>query len=393
MKIRLAVVAATLFVMALPTSAPAQQSVADVLSFLVVTPPAVQTGDPALDRVAAQATRDTLSRSLLAALATQPLTSSSSGFTYRFNPALGTVERSSGSFGPFFVERAATAGEGRAAFALSFQYATFTQLDGMDLRDATLVTTSNRFVDETQAFDVETLRLEIRAATLTVSGSYGVTDRIDIGGAVPIISLKVDGARTDTYRGAQFQRITATATDARLGDVLGRVKVNVARGPWGGFSVGGDLRLPTGSEENLVGAGRAGERVFVIASAGSGAITSHFNAGISRGGISGGFDYGAAVAGTPTARLTIVGELFGHRLDDIGRIASSIAPHPTIPGVRTLRLVEGGDTTTTLLGSVGMKWNLSSEWLLSANLLVPINDAGLTPRIVPSFSLEYNLGR
>jgi hypothetical protein len=392
MKSRLAVAAAALALW--PAAAGAQQqSVSEILSFLVVTPPAVQTGDPALDREAAQATRDALSRSLLAALATQPLTSSSSGFTYRFNPGLGTMERSSVSFGPFFVERAATAGAGRAALAVSFQYAKFDQIDGMNLRDGTLVTTSNRFADETQPFDVETLQLEIRATTMTVSGSYGVTDRVDVGAALPIVSLKVDGSRTDTYRGAQFQRIAATASSTRLGDMIGRVKVNVAKGPWGGVSLGGDVRVPTGSEDDLVGAGQAGQRVFFIASAGTGGLTSHFNAGVSRGGVSSGFDYGAALAGSPTARLTVVGELFGHRLSNLGRIAPAVAPHPTIAGVNTLRLVLGSATTNTLLGSLGLKWNLSRGWLLSANVLMPVNDAGLTPRFVPSVSLEYNVGR
>lgn len=372
---------------------PPSQSISDVLSFLVVTPPAVQTGDPALDREAAQATRDTLARSLLAALATQPLTSSSSGFTYRFNPTLGTMERSSTSFGPFFVERAATAGTGRTSLALSFQYASFRQVDGMNLRDGTLVTTSNRFVDEAEAFDVETLRLEVRAATFTVSGSYGVTDRLDVGVAVPVISLQVDGWRTDTYRGTQFQQITASASGLRLGDLVGRVKFNAAKGPWGGFSLGGDLRVPTGSEENLVGAGQAGQRVFVVASAERDGLTSHFNFGVSRGGVSNGFDYGGAVAGSPTPRLTIVGELFGHRLSDIGRIAPLLAPHPSIRGVETLHLVQGSRNTTTLLAAGGVKWNLSSEWLLSAHVLVPLTDAGLTPRFVPSVSFEYNVGR
>lgn len=376
-----------------PSVAAAQQSVSDILSFLVVTPPAVQTDNPALDRAAAQATRDTLARSLLAALANQPISSSSSGFSYRFNPALGTVERATGGFAPFFVERAATAGAGRGAFAVSFQQARFTQLDGMVIRDGTLVTTSNRFTDEARAFDVETLALDIRATTVTLSASYGVTDRLDIGVALPVVSLRVEGTRTDTYRGSVYQQINASASSTRLGDALGRVKVNVAKGPWGGVSVGGDLRVPTGSEENLVGAGRAGQRVFVIATAGSGAVTAHVNGGLSRGSVSGGFDYGAALSGSPTARLTIVGEVFGHRLSDIGRIVPSTAPHPTIIGVQTLRLVEGDTSTSTFLGSIGMKWNVASGLLLSANVLVPFSDAGLTPRWVPSVALEYNVGR
>ena len=390
MTFRLALAA---LVVAVPAAAFAQESTSDVISFLVVTPPAVQTGNPALDREAAQATRDTLSRALLAALATQPLASSSSGFTYRFNPTLGTMERSSGSFGPFFVERAATAGTGRAALAMTFQYASFTHLDGMDLRDGTMVTASNRFVDEQEAFDVETLRLELRAASMTVTGSYGVTDRVDIGVAVPFISLSVDGWRTDTYRGTQFQQIAASASSVRLGDLLGRVKVNVAQGSAGGFSIGADVRVPTGAEEDMAGAGRSGQRVFAVASAGSGPVTSHFNVGISRGGVSSGFDFGAAVAGSPAPRVTLVGEVIGHRLSDIFRIAPLLAPHPTISGVETFRLIEGERTLTSLMGSVGMKWNLSNEWLLSAHVLLPLTNGGLTGRFVPSVSLEYNLGR
>jgi hypothetical protein len=389
---RLAAVAAALLLW--PAAAGAQQqSVSDILSFLIVTPPAVQTGDPALDRAAAQTTRDALARSLLAALATQPLTSSSSGFTYRFNPTLGTMERTSVSFGPFYVERAATAGRGRGAVAFTFQWASFDKIDGMNLRDGTMVTTSNQFVDEAQPYDVETLRLQIRAATATVEGSYGVTDRLDVGAALPVISLSVNGWRTDTYRGSQFQQITASATTTRLGDLVGRVKLNLTKGPWGGVSIGGDLRVPTGSTENLVGAGQAGQRIFVIASGGTGSVTSHFNFGVSRGGVSGGYDYGAALAGSPTPRLTIVGELFGRRFSDIGALTPLVAAHPTIVGVDTYRLVQGPEGMNTLLGSLGFKWNVSEGWLVSANVLMPVNHTGLTPRFVPTVALEYNIGR
>jgi hypothetical protein len=389
----MAAVAAALLLWPAAAGAQQQQSVSDILSFLIVTPPAVQTGDPALDRAAAQTTRDALSRSLLAALATQPLTSSSSGFTYRFNPALGTMERTSVNFGPFYVERAATAGSGRGALALTFQWASFHKIDGMNLRDGTLVTTSNQFIDESQPFDVETLRLEIRAATATIEGSYGVTDRLDVGAALPVISLSVNGSRTDTYRGSQFQQITATATTTRLGDLVGRVKVNVTKGPWGGLSIGGDLRVPTGSTENLVGAGEAGQRIFVVASGGTGAVTTHFNFGVGRGGVSSGYDYAAALAGSPTPRLTLVGELFGRRLSDIGALTPLVAAHPAIAGVDTYRLVQSLEGTSTLLASVGFKWNVSEGWLLSANVLVPVNQTGLTPRFIPTFALEYNLGR
>src|SRR5207245_70258 len=80
-------------------------------------------------------------------------TTSSGAFVYQLNPELGTVERSTQSFGPFFVERASTAGRGETSFAVTFQHLRFTSLDGHNLRDGTFVTTANKFRDETAAYD------------------------------------------------------------------------------------------------------------------------------------------------------------------------------------------------------------------------------------------------
>src|ERR1700712_4458730 len=109
--LRAAVLAAGSFIVA---AAPASaQSVTDVLTFLV-TNQSVSTGSVERDRAAAQATSVTISRALAANLATLPVTSSSGAFVYRLNPDLGTVERATHSFGPFFTERASTAGRYQA---------------------------------------------------------------------------------------------------------------------------------------------------------------------------------------------------------------------------------------------------------------------------------------
>src|SRR5215471_9840746 len=80
-----------------------QQTVSDILSFLL-TNRSVSTGDFVHDEQAAALARDTIKGFLLLDLATLPISASSGGFTYRLNPTLGTVERASDSFGPFFVE-------------------------------------------------------------------------------------------------------------------------------------------------------------------------------------------------------------------------------------------------------------------------------------------------
>src|SRR5262245_4063256 len=160
-------------------SSSSAQSVSDVLSFLV-TNQSVPTGSIERDRVAAVATSTTISRALLANLATLPVPTSSSGFVYRLNPELGTVERVTQSFGPFFVERAITAGRGQVSLGMTFQQLHFTALDGHNLRDGTLVTTANQFVDESAPFDVDQLTLAIDGSVATFYGNVGITDRIEV---------------------------------------------------------------------------------------------------------------------------------------------------------------------------------------------------------------------
>ena len=86
---------------AFSSPASAQTTVSDVVGFLV-TNQAVPTDDIAGDRAAAEAARDTISRALLVNLTSAPLATSSSGFLYRLNPQLGTVERATESFGTIF---------------------------------------------------------------------------------------------------------------------------------------------------------------------------------------------------------------------------------------------------------------------------------------------------
>ena len=158
------VTVATLVVSA--PSAFAQRSLSDVLSFLL-TNRSIPTDDFARDEQAAAATRDTISRFLLLELTRLPVSSSAGGFTYRLNPRLGTVERSSDSFGPFFTERALTAGARHGSFGLNYQIANFTSIDGRNLRDGTLVATASKSRDQSLPFDVETLSLRARASMAT----------------------------------------------------------------------------------------------------------------------------------------------------------------------------------------------------------------------------------
>ncbi len=397
MRTRLLSFGFALLVVAVASPAAAQQTsqaqtMNDVLSFLL-TNQSVRTGDIALDQAATAATRDTISRALLIDIATMPLGSSSGGFTYQFNPALGTLERRSSTFGPFFVERALGAGPNRLTLGLAMQYSRFDTLDSNNLRDGQFVTTANQFVDEKAPFDTDSLTLRLEASTFTVSARYGVTSRLDVGALLPFVSLQLDGQRVNTYRGTSVVQAVASATRMGLGDVGVQAKYQAVGTAGSGFAVAGDVRLPTGRSEDLLGAGRAAIGFLVIGSFESGPLAVHANGGYSMGGISDELRFGGAAAFAATPQLTVGGEIFGRRLLDVGRITQVAFPNPTLLGVDTYRLLPTGGSTMPVLGAVGIKWNIATTWVLDAHVLVPVSHSGLTASLTPVVGVERAFGK
>jgi hypothetical protein len=368
------------------------RTVQDILRFLV-TNQGVVTSDFEKDREAAEATSATLTRALLSAIATLPVSTSSSGFTYRLNPALGTVERASETFGPFFVERALTSGAGQASFGFTLQHASFQSLDGHDLTDGEFVTIANQFTDEPQPFDVETLTLDVSTSTATFYGNVGLNDRIDVGVAVPVVRLEISGARNNTYRGQALLQARARAETVGLADVAVRSKVRLTGDGPGAVSAGVEVRLPTGRDENLLGAGDLALRFHGMASAEAGRTSVHGNFTLGTGGVGREVSYGGAVAVAATPQFTLVGEVVARRIAGVQRITEVIAPHPEIALVNTMRLVPDGRDQTTAFAVTGFKWNVGGTWLLHGHVLWPMTESGLTARLTPTVALDYSFTR
>jgi hypothetical protein len=375
-----------------PTPASAQQNVADALTFLV-TNQSVETGSVERDAAAAAATSTTISRALLANLATLPVTSTSGAFTYRLNPAIGTVERSTQTLGPVFVDRALTSGNGSGSIGLSFQHLHFTTLDGRKLRDGSLMTTANQFVDEAAPFDIDQLTLNLDADVATLYGNVGIGSRVDISAAAPLIWLRVDGTRINTYRGRQFTQATASARAIGLADLLLRGKVNVIDEESATFGAALDVRLPTGRSEDLLGTGKASVRASAIGSLEGARASAHANVGVAFGGLANEFDYGAAVASAAGSRLTFSVDAVGRWVDTPGDIREVSQPHPTLAGVQTIRLLPGTSHLNTLMIAPGFKVNVTGTWVLLANVGVPMLKGGLRAPVLPFVGLEYSVGR
>jgi len=366
----------------------AAQTPADIISFLV-TNESVPTGDFQKDQAAAAATRDTIARALLVNLATTPIATSSSGFVYRLDSELGTPTRVSDSFGTFFVERAMTSGRRRFALGASGSTAHYDRLDGLNLTDGTLITTANQFRDEPTPFDTERLTLKINTSTFTVFGTYGVTDRLEIGGAVPLVQLHVEGSRVNVYRGQTFVQATGSADASGMADIALRAKYRLTNSRTGGFAIATEVRLPTGDETLLLGAGQTAVRVIAIGSIENTRVGVHGNAAIVGGGASDELDASGAVTFAVSPRVTLTGEVLYRRLSDLHDIIASTAPHPTIAGVDTLRLVPGTATPTLASAVSGVKWNAYGRLVVTGQVVWRLADGGLTAPFVPLVGIDY----
>jgi len=377
-------------VLMMATTANAQDTLSDAVSFLM-TNQAVQTGDFARDRAAAEAARDTITRALLINLTTAPIGTSSGGFLYRLNPELGTVERVSDNFGTFFVERALTGGAGTASFGITGATSDYDKLNGFDLHDGGFITVANHLRGEAVPFDTESLTMNLRASTMAFWASVGVTDDVELGVVIPMARINLEGERLNVYRGSPFLQAVASGTASGLGDIALRAKYGFFHSKTTTLAAAGEVRLPTGDESNLLGAGSTAMRIMGVASFENGPVGLHANGGIVRGGISDETVLAGALAVAVHPRATFTMELLRRHISELRDFEMTSVPHASVGNVDTLRLTTGLDSNTLTTASTGFKWNVADTVVLSAQVLWSLADRGLTAPLTPIIALEYSI--
>jgi hypothetical protein len=371
--------------------AAAQQSLGDLLSFLI-TNQSIPTGDFVKDAQAGETTRAAIARLLTDELAVLPASVSSPALVYRFNSSLGVAERVTDQFGPFFSERALTVGRGEAAFGISLRVSQFDRLDHRDLRDGAFVTTANRFRDEQQPFDVDRLTLDLSARTATAFATVGLTDAIDLGVALRLVSLSLSGTRVETYRGSMLTQARAEADVTGLGDSIVRAKWQMWKRPHaGGVAALVEGRLPTGDKDDLLGAGQASLRVLAIASMERPRLGIDVNGGFTAGAPTDEVQVSVATSVMASPRLTVVGELLGRHIPHSGRLSTIAAPHPDLRDVETIRLVTEPGALSVAAVVTGAKWNVTGPWLIHGSVSWPLSGGGLHTAPVAQVGLEYAL--
>ncbi len=372
------------------TSASAQDTLRDAVRFLM-TNQGVQTGDFARDREAADAAHDTIARALLVNLTTAPIGTSSGGFLYRLNPELGTVERVSENFGTFFVERALVGALGSVSIGMTGSTAGYDRLNGYDLRDGSFVTVANRFRGEAQPFDTESLALRLRTNTMMFFANVAVDDNVELGIVVPVARIDLEGERRNVYRGTPSIQATASGSASGLADIAVRAKYGLFSSRTTHLAAAGEVRLPTGADENLLGAGSMSWRLLGVASFETGRVGVHANGGVVRGGVSDETLLAGALAVAVHPRATFTAELLRRQVSELRTFDLASAPHPSASGVDTLRLAASLEGSTLLTAATGVKWNVTDTLVLSGQILWALNDRGLTAPVTPTVALEYSM--
>lgn len=239
------------------------------------------------------------------------------------------------------------------------------------------------------AFSTDTLSLALDADTVTGFASYGISDRLDVGVAAPVTRLRFSGRRVNTFNGQSVLQSVRSGSATGLGDITLNTRYRLTGRTGSGLAVGSDFRLPTGREEDLLGAGKTAWRVLGIASWERGALAAHANGGFGLGGASREQFWAGAVTIAASMKASIVGELIGRRLSELNRVADVYQPHPVLAGIETMRWLPDKAGVHTAFLVTGLKWNVRNNWLLTTHLLTRLTDAGLRARVTPSIAIDY----
>lgn len=356
-----------------------------------------------------------------------PFSSASGGSTFRFEG--GMPVRTSVSPGPIFAERAPTLGRGRALVGASYNSFHYSTLRGVDLGNIPLVFTHAN--TDTPACDsiagtdcapmgVPVLENEIMLFRLSLDVNvkltsfvltYGLTDRVDIGVALPIVSTSLHGvshAEIVPFGGTTAAHFFAGTPDnpvlnatrsvegsaTGLGDVAVRLKANLRHSEQTSVALLADARFPTGSEEDLLGSGEFSGRLLAVMSARHGNFSPHVNLGyLYRGGDTRtdavtatlGFDHLMAPWATVAVDLVSQLQVGDSHLDVPGTI---LIEEPFQRSIATSTIPDRRDDIVD--GSFGFKFTTGPSTTIVLNTLWPLNRGGLRSNVLWTIGAEYN---
>lgn len=361
-------------------------------------------------------------------IANVPLGTTSAGATFRFEG--GVPVKTASSRGPIFGERGHTLGRRNVVAGANYSVIRFTSVRGAQMNDLQLNFTSQTAAlcsgaaDDTcrtpaavaSANDIVALDLaiDLDLAVTSFFLTYGLADRVDVGVVVPLVRADL-WARSDfqvepfgtTPGGSPRTFLAGTPDDpvlsatrtiagsaSGLGDVATRVKVNLYDDSRMGLAVLGDVRFPTGDEDNLLGSGNLSMRALGVYSAQLGNFSPNVSAGYlhwNDGPVNDAFlataGFDQLLAPWATLAVAVISEF------QIGESAYQLPEDVVItePFRRVVRPAEiPAVRDDALSASLGAKLTVPGNVAVVVNSLVPVTRGGPRPDFMWTFGLERN---
>jgi hypothetical protein len=368
-----------------------------------------------------------------------PLASPVSGFIF----ANGVMQEAT-SFGPVLADRAETLGKRRIFVGASYEYFDFDKADGVNLKSFGAVFTHEEepticaTIPSTPCLNGEPIytndiiatqnRIDVKVHQVTLVGTYGLSDKLDVSVALPVVDVRVAmGSNATIYNfepppvNHTFAPITTnpretyispfnailTNSDSALG--LGDLRLRGKYVAWrdakekSAVAVGLDLRLPTGDAYKFLGSGTWGLRPFVIYSY-SARVSPHASAGFEGNGnsiLAGNvtsqpvtkahlpdvFTYSAGADASVLRWLGLSADYIGTSLLNASRIETST--FTDFIGNNHQNINTFVSTVNQANISAGAKVRPIARLLITGNVLFRLNDAGLHFKPSPLIGVSY----
>jgi hypothetical protein len=360
-------------------------------------------------------------------LSTIPLSSSAGGFAYTYDAENGIFNRPTRSFGPVYTERAFNVGRGKINVGVSYSRQTFDSIDDIDLAgdglqfvfqhiDSNDDGTNTNFFFEGDLVTADVF-VSVESSITALVTTYGVTDRFDVGLAVPAVDVNMDvrvDARverlatednapdTHTFPNGTNRSTTQTGGSANgIGDVQVRAKYRLTEGK-ALAALLGEVRLPTGDEDNLLGVGALGGRISFVGTFNNDVLAPHVNVGyLANGeGLPDEITYRFGADWVLDPKITLSGELLGLNQSGVRNVniqdvtfqanTNPSGPPNIVEGTFAQTTYTPDEDRSTLNAAVGVKINLTRTFLLTLDGVFPLTDKGLRDDFTPLLGLDYS---
>jgi outer membrane putative beta-barrel porin/alpha-amylase len=393
-----------------------------------------------------------------------PVTSPASGFVFSFNASQGVELVTARNLGPLFSEGVQPVGRHKLVLAFGYQYFDFDKIENVHLKNfgavfhnefelcpnpnavgITCYTNSNGVSVPVinKDFIATQNRIDLKFHQFTVVGTFGLTNRLDLSVAIPILDARMDMISdatidsiestdptivptccvnqfnpsplqpgetlgplfTSPTNGFQFYNqasFVRGGSAVGIGDLVLRGKFQALKTEKAGLGVGLDVHVPTGNELNFLGSGTWGFRPFVAFSY-SNRVSPHASLGtqfngnsILAGSVSTDtkahlpnvISYTAGVDVGITRRLSISADYLGQVLLNENTISEAVSV-TDFSNVSHSDIKSSNANINQASVAIGGRVNLFRKLIFTANVLFRVNNAGLHYKPVPLAGLAY----